>query len=190
MSTMTTMGFDVVGGGAREILDEKVGTESRRQRIVGDREPNRHTIPSCWFQLYLGSDWLSTEKLVKEAEEAGYVAIVVTVDFPKWGRRIHALRDPFVLPPDVKHALDQAPASVRTEEATTSNSIKEKPPVSLLETMTWDRDLPLLRKMTKLPIVLKGILHPGDAVLAMDAGADGIVVSNRGFPHLLSVSPR
>ena len=45
--------------------------------------------------------------------------------------------------------------------------------------LTWD-DLPFLRERTKLPIVLKGILHPDDARRAVDAGIDGIVVSNHG----------
>ncbi|HEX6040795.1 alpha-hydroxy-acid oxidizing protein, partial [Longimicrobium sp.] len=45
--------------------------------------------------------------------------------------------------------------------------------------LTWD-DLPFLRARTKLPIVLKGILHPDDARQAVDAGMDGIIVSNHG----------
>jgi len=45
--------------------------------------------------------------------------------------------------------------------------------------LTWD-DLPFLRERTRLPIVLKGILHPDDARRALDAGMDGLVVSNHG----------
>lgn len=182
MSTMTTMGFEEVGGGAREVLREEVkglkGVITRRERIVGKDEDDM-VVPSCWFQLYLGSDWKDTERLVKDAEAGGYAAVVVTVDFPKWGRRLHALRDPFVMPPDIVHALAAAPSAVLPEEATTSNSLEKPPPVNLLETMTWDKDVQLLRRMTRLPIVLKGILHPGDAVRAMEIGVDGIVVSNR-----------
>lgn len=46
-------------------------------------------------------------------------------------------------------------------------------------TLTWE-DLPFLRKNTKMPIILKGILHPDDARKALDAGMDGIIVSNHG----------
>jgi lactate 2-monooxygenase len=45
--------------------------------------------------------------------------------------------------------------------------------------LTWD-DLPTLRKLTRLPVVLKGILHPDDARIALDAGVDGLIVSNHG----------
>jgi lactate 2-monooxygenase len=45
--------------------------------------------------------------------------------------------------------------------------------------LTWE-DLPFLRERTSLPIILKGLQHPGDAARALDAGADGIVVSNHG----------
>ena len=114
-----------------------------------------------WFQLYWGPDRSKVQELVDRAVAAGYRAIVVTVDLPEVGRRERDLRTGF-----------ETPASL---SAVTDNSL------------TW-RDLEWLRAHTALPILVKGILTAEDAVLATEAGVDGIVVSNHGGRQLDGVA--
>jgi isopentenyl diphosphate isomerase/L-lactate dehydrogenase-like FMN-dependent dehydrogenase len=114
-----------------------------------------------WFQLYWGPDRSKVQELVDRAVAAGYRAIVVTVDLPEVGRRERDLRTGF-----------ETPASL---SAVTDNSL------------TW-RDLEWLRSHTALPILVKGILTAEDAVLATEAGVDGIVVSNHGGRQLDGVA--
>ena len=114
-----------------------------------------------WFQLYWGPDRGKVRDLLGRAGEAGYRAIVVTVDLPEVGRRERDLRTGF-----------QTPASLSD---VTDNSL------------TW-RDLEWLRAQTALPVLVKGILTAEDAVLATEAGVDGIVVSNHGGRQLDGVA--
>jgi isopentenyl diphosphate isomerase/L-lactate dehydrogenase-like FMN-dependent dehydrogenase len=114
-----------------------------------------------WFQLYWGPDRSKVQELVDRAVAAGYRAIVVTVDLPEVGRRERDLRTGF-----------ETPASLN---AVTDNSL------------TW-RDLDWLRSHTALPILVKGVLTAEDAVLATEAGVDGIVVSNHGGRQLDGVA--
>jgi isopentenyl diphosphate isomerase/L-lactate dehydrogenase-like FMN-dependent dehydrogenase len=114
-----------------------------------------------WFQLYWGPDRSKVQELVDRAVAAGYRAIVVTVDLPEVGRRERDLRTGF-----------ETPASLN---AVTDNSL------------TW-RDLEWLRSHTALPILVKGVLTAEDAVLATEAGVDGIVVSNHGGRQLDGVA--
>jgi isopentenyl diphosphate isomerase/L-lactate dehydrogenase-like FMN-dependent dehydrogenase len=114
-----------------------------------------------WFQLYWGPDRTKVQDLAERAAAAGYRAIVVTVDLPEVGRRERDLRTGF-----------EAPASLST---VTDNSL------------TW-RDLEWLRERTELPILVKGILTGEDAVLATQAGVEGIVVSNHGGRQLDGVA--
>jgi 4-hydroxymandelate oxidase len=127
-----------------------------------------------WFQLYLQPDRDFTLDLVRRAEASGYEALVLTVDAASSGARDQERRADFRLPPDVQAVnLRGMEPSGRTRDA-----------ANLFEYLrgwapTWE-DLAWLRSVTRLPVLLKGILHPQDAVLALDAGASGIVVSNHG----------
>jgi isopentenyl diphosphate isomerase/L-lactate dehydrogenase-like FMN-dependent dehydrogenase len=118
-----------------------------------------------WFQLYV-HDHKGAEELVQRATAAGYRALMITVDSPRWGRKERAIRSGFRLPPKANFTNKEAAVDV----------------VSL----TWE-SLAWLRSLTTLPIVLKGILTAEDAVLAVKHGVDGIVVSNHGGRQLDSV---
>jgi len=131
-----------------------------------------------WFQLYIQPDRDFTATLVKRAEAAGIQALVVTVDAPIHGPRNREQRAGFALPPGI------APVNLA--------GMRELPPesihpggMSLLQSQlvrsapTW-ADMRWLRTLTRRPIVLKGILHPDDARRALDAGMDGVIVSNHG----------
>jgi isopentenyl diphosphate isomerase/L-lactate dehydrogenase-like FMN-dependent dehydrogenase len=114
-----------------------------------------------WLQLYVMRDRQKTLDHVHEAKEAGYRAVVLTVDLPYLGRRERDLRLGFA--PDV-----------------------ELPYGTLFETspsLTW-RDLEWIRAELPLPLVVKGILTREDAALAVEHGADAVWVSNHGGRQL------
>jgi isopentenyl diphosphate isomerase/L-lactate dehydrogenase-like FMN-dependent dehydrogenase len=122
-----------------------------------------------WFQLYI-HDRKSSEDLIHRATMAGYRALVITVDSPRWGRKERAIRSGFSLPAHLHKANF-------TDEDVAKGDIY----------VTWE-SLPWLRSLTSLPIILKGILTAEDAVLAVKHGVDGIIVSNHGGRQLDSVS--
>ncbi|MGP2440800.1 alpha-hydroxy acid oxidase [Streptomyces sp. JW3] len=124
-----------------------------------------------WFQLYPHPRHEVTRALVGRAEQAGCTALVVTVDSPVFGRHTRDLRHGFTdLPPgyaaENMRGLPGAPPGALTD-------IPMSPAVS------W-RDLDDLVRHTALPVLLKGVLHPADARLAVEHGAAGLVVSNHG----------
>ena len=132
-----------------------------------------------WFQLYIHKDRDLTAELVKRAHAAAYGAIVVTVDTPFLGRRLRDERNRFTMPPGIGLAnlagipLPQDPGS----------SLFRYFASQLDPALTWE-DVAWVRSLSPLPVVLKGILTREDAVLAMDAGVDGVVVSNHGGRQL------
>ena len=137
-----------------------------------------------WFQLYWPKDDAITESLVHRAEAAGYSALVVTLDTIELAWRPTDLAHGF-LPflqgtgiaqftsdPAFRAALEKAP------EEDVGAAVGHWAQV-INRVITWD-DLAELRSMTKLPILLKGILHPDDARKAQRRGIDGVIVSNHG----------
>lgn len=138
-----------------------------------------------WFQLYWGKNPELTASMLQRAERAGYKALVVTLDTSMLAWRERDLQHaylPFILgqglgnyfsDPVFRSLLPQPPeqnpaAAIQLWSTLFSNTA-----------LTW-RDIPFLRKHTSLPIILKGILHPEDAARALDAGVDGLIVSNHG----------
>jgi len=138
-----------------------------------------------WFQLYWGKDPELTSSLLHRAEISGYSALVVTLDTAMLGWRERDLRHPY-LPFLLGHGL----ANYFTDPVFCSR-LQQPPqadPASAIRlwaglfsntALTW-KDLDWLRSQTQLPIVLKGILHPDDASLAIAHGANAIIVSNHG----------
>ncbi len=136
------------------------------------------------FQLYTPRDKDVAASLVSRAEAAGYRAIVVTLDTWVTGWRPRdlnvsnfpqlrgAVLTNYFVDPAFRKLLSAPPeADLRTAIGTWGATFGK--------VLTWD-DLPWLKSLTKLPIVLKGICHPDDARRAIDGGADGIYVSNHG----------
>jgi lactate 2-monooxygenase len=138
-----------------------------------------------WFQLYWGKNPELTASMLQRAERAGYKALVVTLDTSMLAWRERDLQHaylPFILgqglanyfsDPVFRALLAQPPeqnpaAAIQLWSSLFSNTA-----------LTWS-DIPFLRKHTSVPIILKGILHPGDAAHALDAGVDGLIVSNHG----------
>ncbi|HET8906295.1 MAG TPA: lactate 2-monooxygenase [Ktedonobacterales bacterium] len=138
-----------------------------------------------WYQLYWGRDPELTASFLARAERAGYGAIVVTLDTPllSWRERDIALAYlPFLLGEGIANYLSDPVFRASLPQPPEQNlqaAIMRFVQVFSNPTLTWD-DLKFLREHTSLPILLKGILHPDDARHALDAGANGIIVSNHG----------
>jgi 4-hydroxymandelate oxidase len=147
------------------------------------------TGATTWFQLY----WLRSpgvvESLVARAEDAGCEALVVTVDVPVMGRRLRDARNSFVLPDDVvaAHLTDGAVGRAH-DRVPGSSAIAAHTAAAFAPGLGWS-DIEWLRARTSLPLVLKGILDPRDAVLAVGCGVDAVVVSNHGGRQLDGAAP-
>ena len=139
-----------------------------------------------WFQLYVAKDRSLARDLVQRVEAAGAKAICVTVDSPADGARNRQNHAKLVIPPGIEY-----PHYV---------GIKEPPSIVTLDVvhpakLEW-RDMEWLRSLTKLPLLLKGVMNPRDADRGIEIGADGIVVSNHGGrcldtqPATIEVLPR
>ena len=138
-----------------------------------------------WFQLYLPRSREFASSLVSRAERAGYEAIVLTVDTFLQGWK----------PRDLQYAWMPQLAGIGLANYTSDpvfQSLLDKPaeedPQAVIgqfvaqfsnPALSWD-DLTHLRAETELPILLKGILDPDDARMAVEHGVDGVVVSNHG----------
>lgn len=138
----------------------------------------RQAKAPLWFQLYVQHDRGFTRELVHRVEAAGYRALVVTVDAPVSGARNREQRAGFALPPGLS-AVNLRGA----KQPPPHTAAPGRPPLfgsPLVEAaLTW-RDIAWLRQQTVLPIVLKGVLAPADAVRAADEGLAGLIVSNHG----------
>jgi isopentenyl diphosphate isomerase/L-lactate dehydrogenase-like FMN-dependent dehydrogenase len=132
-----------------------------------------------WFQLYWSSDRGFTAELLAGVAEAGFEAVLFTVDFPAAGRRERDLRAAFTLPEDL--VTPNIPGSLRRCDFHTALGEIVDP------TLTWS-DLEWLREACPLPILLKGILSAEDALLAAEHGAAGVIVSNHGGRQLDGVA--
>lgn len=135
-----------------------------------------------WFQLYVYRDRALTAELVRRAEAGGYRAIVLTVDGQVWGRRYRDMRRDFSLPPGLTLANLVEAGRDRFPDADGSGLAAYV--TSLLDPgLDWN-DLSRLVASTHLPVVVKGVLHPDDARLAVAHGAAGVFVSNHGGRQL------
>lgn len=159
-----------------------------------------------WFQLYVWRDAEAAFVTIKRALDAGFEALVVTVDSPVYNNREIDVRNGLVFPPKVtlKTAIDSikhprwlvgtagryylsegrlpafsnihVPEEAKAE-ATGYVSAKSTSFLNRNESLTWDF-LRRVRDAWPHKLLVKGVLHPEDAVIAADCGADGIFVSN------------
>jgi len=139
-----------------------------------------------WFQLYWSTNKEISYNMVKRAEKAGFEAIVVTIDTVMIGWREEDLRNKYS---PLKAGLGKS--NYESDEVFMA-SISGTDDESIIQgivnnihhpTLCWE-DIIELKKRTTLPILLKGILHPEDALLAIKNGIDGIIVSNHGGRQL------
>jgi isopentenyl diphosphate isomerase/L-lactate dehydrogenase-like FMN-dependent dehydrogenase len=136
---------------------------SQPMREVAEAAPDS----TRWFHLHLFTDRAFTLELAEEAAELGFEALVLTVDQPVAGYRYRTMTGQFARPEAV---------IVKGRDA------------GLDGTITWD-DVAELARSVKLPLLAKGVLDPGDARLAVEAGLAGVIVSNHGARQLDTVLP-
>ncbi|KAG5405756.1 hypothetical protein IGI04_011875 [Brassica rapa subsp. trilocularis] len=130
-----------------------------------------------FLQIYVFERRDVTAQVVKRAEKAGYKAIVLTVDVPKLGRREADIQNKMI-PPKLRNF--EGLTEVQPSEGSGVEAFASR---ALDASLNW-KDIEWLRSITKLPILIKGILTPEDALKAVEAGVDGIVVSNHGGRQL------
>ncbi|KAJ3895050.1 FMN-dependent dehydrogenase-domain-containing protein [Lentinula edodes] len=134
---------------------------------------------TLFFQLYKHKDDATALKRIREVEQLGYKAIFLTVDAIVPSNRERDVRSPWILDDqetgikvynDGEGAADSDPG-LGVAGALIVNDDRD---------MTWEKTIPWLRNVTKLPIVIKGIQCVEDAILAAEANVDGILLSNHG----------
>ncbi len=138
-----------------------------------------------WFQLYWGRDPEVTASFLARAEQAGYSALVITLDtnILAWRPRdIQQAYLPFLRGEGLANFFSDPAFRASLPEPPEQNpqaAIMQWVRVGTNPTLTWP-DLAFIRAHTRLPILLKGILHPDDARRALEHGASGVIVSNHG----------
>jgi len=142
-----------------------------------------------WFQLYPPNDPELTKSFLQRAEAAGFSAVVVTVDSTLLGWREKDLRNgflPFLHGEGLGNYFTD-PVFRRKLQVPIEEDQREACRIALAEgnntCFTW-RDLEKIRSLTKLPLLIKGLTHPDDAIIAMEHGVDGLIVSNHGGRQL------
>lgn len=136
-----------------------------------------------WFQLYVYRDRGATEALVRRVEAAGCRALVLTVDAPLLGRRERDVRNGFALPAHLAIENLLPAGYARLPTAAGESGLAAYVAELLDPSLSWDA-IGWLRSLTRLPIVIKGIVRADDAARAIAAGAAAIVVSNHGGRQL------
>ncbi len=156
-----------------------------------------------WFQLYMLPDRRMAHQLVQRAKSAGYEGLIVTVDTATTPNREYNRRNGFVLPMRMtgKNMRDVAlrpgwffnvlaryllrsgipmfenyPDELKVK---LTGKPGEQPGLPKSDSLNWN-DLRELRKIWDGPLMVKGLMHPDDAALAADCGADAVIVSNHG----------
>lgn len=168
----------VAGANASKSLLVVSSASNTRVKPIADRAQG-----PLWFQMYVQSDRGFVTDVVREVEAAGCRALVVTVDAPVVGVRYRQMRARFRLGPGME--LPYMYDITRGKDSLLRGGNSR---------MTWN-DLDWLRSLTRLPILLKGIMHPDDAAQALKAGVAGLIVSNHGgrsldtAPSTLSALP-
>jgi 4-hydroxymandelate oxidase len=134
-----------------------------------------------WYQLYVFRDWGVTRSILEGAVEAGFQALVLTVDAPYFGRRERDIRTGWLIPDDPEvPALAAAFGGMRATSVTEHFAL-------VSPSLSW-KDLERIASESGLPVLVKGIHTGEDALLAAEHGAAGVVVSNHGGRQLDGVA--
>jgi 4-hydroxymandelate oxidase len=146
-----------------------------------------------WFQLYFQRDRGVNRELVERARDAGYRAVMLTVDTPVLGRRLADVRNNFALPEGL--AMENLRGAASGVEEALGSAVALHVAKRHEAGLGW-RDLEWLAGLTPLPLLLKGVLRADDAARAAASGVAGLLVSNHGgrqldgVPATLEVLPR
>ncbi|MGV9805736.1 alpha-hydroxy acid oxidase [Micromonospora chersina] len=139
---------------------------------------------TVWFQLYWLRDRGMVADLLDRALTAGCAGLMVTVDVPVLGRRLRDVRNGFALPPHVTAANLPGGRNDLAHQGTPGvSAVAAHTGAVFAPALSW-ADLAWLRERTPVPLLVKGILDPRDAVRAAEVGVDAVVVSNHGGRQL------
>ncbi|ARO13882.1 L-lactate dehydrogenase [Ketogulonicigenium robustum] len=171
--------------------------------ICSIEDVREHTKDPFWFQLYVMRDNEFVDNIIQRAKNAGVSALVLTLDLQVLGQRHKDLKNGLSTPPKptLKTLADLAlrwrwcSEMARTPRRTFRNIVGHAPSVGNLSSLSsWTAEqfdpqldwakIARIREKWGGKLILKGILDPEDAVMAADAGADAIVVSNHGGRQL------
>ncbi len=202
----------LAGAAARAGLPYLLSTASNA-RLETVRRQTSGAAP--WLQLYVMGERSIAEQIVRRARQAGYGALVLTVDVPVGGNRERDRRNRFGVPLRIRPALvfdvlrrpgwllrlARAGAPTFANLAEDEDTAASPEAQAILLSRAMDRslawhDLAWLRRLWDGPLLLKGLLHPDDARLALRHGVDGIIVSNHGgrqfdaAPATITMLPR
>jgi lactate 2-monooxygenase len=190
---LAPVGVQVIAHAEAELATARAAAATRTPMIVSSAaSTSMEEIAAAmgetprWFQLYWVSDREVVESLVRRAEKSGYSAIVLTLDTLYLGWRDRDLRNHAFLP-----FLGAKGIAQFTSDPVFRSRLAEPPEENpMLAGATWVQMFPnlgltwadtaWLRSLTRLPLVAKGVLSPEDAERAVDAGFDGVIVSNHG----------
>lgn len=137
-----------------------------------------------WFQLYVYKDREKVQQLVRRAEAAGYLAIALTVDTPRLGRREADIKNQFSLPNHLTMAnFADVSSKERTMEGSSGSGLASYVASLIDRSLSW-KDIKWLQGITRLPIIVKGVVTAADAKIAVQMGCGGIIVSNHGARQL------
>ena len=140
-----------------------------------------------WFQLYVYRDREMTRDLVARAVAAGYSALCLTVDTPLAGHRERDRRNSLRMPAHLELGNFPASHTAQHHHGSGKGSALAQYIAEMWDPgLTWE-DVDWLRSISPLPVVVKGILDPRDAVHAIEHGASAVIVSNHGGRQLDSV---
>ena len=166
----------------------------------------KQAVSPPWFQLYMVRDRGHSRALIERAAEAGCPVLVLTVDLPTPGARYRDQRSGMMGEPSAATLLRQAAALARKPGWVWDVYLKGRPHTfgnldsvipgaasytdawdwisrNFDRSVTWD-DIGFVKKHWTGPVIVKGVMHPDDAVMARNAGADGVIVSNHGGRQL------
>lgn len=177
----TALAAAAQGAGLVVSLQASTSMEDVARAALGDV----HRGP-LWLQLHLQRERQHTLALVQRAEAAGYEALVLTVDAPTSGVRDRERRAGYRLPPGIGPVnLKDLPATPPARLAPGQSPLFDD---LLLAAPTWS-DVEWLAGATRLPLLLKGVLHEADARQAASLGVAGLIVSNHGGRTLDTAVP-
>lgn len=184
---------------------------------IAELMPTTPNGPERWFQIYMTQDPTLSIPLIERAAsrllsiscqdyvrlmtfaDAGYTALVVTVDTPILGNRINERKTPLVLPSHLRLANYTASKNTNTgiSEPSRERKLLDAPTAAEAarisseakgaihsSSLTWSDTISWLRRVTPLKIILKGVMTEEDAELAVQYGVDALVVSNHGGRQL------
>ncbi|KAK5998231.1 L-lactate dehydrogenase (cytochrome) [Cladobotryum mycophilum] len=127
-----------------------------------------------WLQLYVNKDREVTRKIVQHAEKRGCKGLFITVDAPQLGRREK----------DMRLKMEEKGANVQSGHKTDKSQGVARAISSFIDpSLSW-ADIPWFQSITKMPIILKGVQRVEDVLRAVDAGVQGVVLSNHGGRQL------